>query len=77
MTISMDDEIVKILMEKKDYYKYLKENSEWVKLLRRDKNNFKNFVKYVKEKYGLTVKNRVQSSIDKMEVLSEVLSSIK
>ena len=75
--ISMDDEIVKILMEKKDYYKYLKENSEWVKLLRRDKNNFKNFVKYVKEKYGLTVKNKVQSSIDKMEVLSEVLSSIK
>ena len=75
--INMDDEIVKILMEKKDYYKYLKENSEWVKLLRRDKNNFKGFIKYVKEKYGLTVKNKVENTIDKIEVLSEVLSSIK
>lgn len=73
----MDKSIIKILFEKKDYYRYLKENSEWVKLLRRDKNNFKFFEKFIKEKYKLRVQDKVENTFEKIEVLSEVLSSIK
>ena len=74
--INMDELIVKDLLKRKDYYKYLKENSEWVKLLRRDKLNYKNFIKYIKKKYKLRVQDKVENVFENLEVLSSVLSNI-
>ncbi len=74
--INMDELIVKDLLKKKDYYRYLKENSEWVKLLRRDKLNYKNFIKYIKKKYKLRVQDKVENVFENLEVLSSVLSNI-
>ena len=74
--INMDELIVKDLLKKKDYYMYLKENSEWVKLLRRDKLNYKNFIKYIKKKYKLRVQDKVENVFENLEVLSSVLSNI-
>ncbi len=74
--INMDELIVKELLKKKDYYRYLKENSEWVKLLRRDKLNYKNFIKYIKKKYKLRVQDKVENVFENLEVLSSVLSNI-
>ncbi len=72
----MDEVIIKKLMENKEYYEYLKENSEWVKYLKRDKNKYNDFVKFIKEKYKLRVQDKVNSAVDNLGVLSEVLSSI-
>jgi len=69
--------IIKKLMENKEYYNYLKENSEWVKVLRRHPEKYNDFVKYVKEKYHLRVQDKVNNVVNNMGVLSEVLSSIK
>ncbi len=74
--INMDELIVKELLKKKDYYRYLKENSEWVKLLKRDKLNYKNFIKYIKKKYKLRVQDKVENVFENLEVLSSVLSNI-
>ncbi len=74
--INMDELIVKDLLKKKDYYRYLKENSEWVKLLKRDKLNYKNFIKYIKKKYKLRVQDKVENVFENLEVLSSVLSNI-
>ena len=74
--INMDELIVKDLLKRKDYYRYLKENSEWVKLLRRDKLNYKNFIKYIKKKYKLRVQDKVENVFENLEVLSSVLSNI-
>ena len=74
--INMDELIVKDLLKRKDYYKYLKENSEWVKLLRRDKLNYKNCIKYIKKKYKLRVQDKVENVFENLEVLSSVLSNI-
>ena len=73
----MDIEIVKKLMEKEYYYNYLKENSEWVKYLKRDKNKYTEFVKFIKEKYKLRAKDKLNNAVENLGVLSEVLSTLK
>lgn len=73
----MNPLIIKKLMENKEYYNYLKENSEWVKVLRRHPEKYNDFVKYVKEKYHLRAQDKVNNAVNNMGVLSEVLSSIK
>lgn len=73
----MDPMIIKKFMEEPKYYNYLKENSEWVKVLRRHPEKYNDFIKFVKEKYHLRVQDKVNNAINNMGVLSEVLSSIK
>jgi len=73
----MDEEIIKKLLQKKEYYNYLKENSEWVKVLKRNKYRYKDFESFIKKKYKLRTQDKVSGALDKMSVLSEVLSSLK
>ena len=70
-------DIMKDLLENKEYYNYLKENSGWVRVLRDNPNAYKAFVKFIKEKYELRVQDKVFNFGNKLNVLSEVLSSIK
>ena len=73
----MDEEIIKKLFEKKEYYNYLKENSEWVKLLKRNRYRYKEFESFIKKKYKLRVQDKAKNTIDKISMISEVLGSIK
>jgi hypothetical protein len=73
----MHQDIVKKLLDKPEYYKYLKENSEWVKVLKRNPKKYNDFVKFVKEKYKLRAQDRFNNAVNHMSVLSEVLSSLK
>ena len=73
----MDKNIVKFFLENQNYYIYLKENSEWVNILRREPYKFNDFIKYVKKKYKLRPTDKVNNYLDKFNVLSNVLSSIK
>lgn len=73
----MDKIIMKKLLENKDYYNYLKENSEWVRILKRHKEKYNDFVKYVKKKYHLRAQDKVSNALDSVNVLSEVLSTLK
>ena len=65
------------IKKKKDYYKYLMENSFWIKDLNRNPNNFSKFDNYVKEKYRLRVTDKVESAIDNVELISNVLDALK
>ena len=73
----MDPIIIKKLMEKPEYYNYLKENSEWVKVLRRHPEKYNDFLKFIKEKYKLRPQDKINNAINNMGVLSEVLSALK
>ena len=73
----MDPYIMKKLIENKEYYNYLKENSTWVKILRLHPEKYNEFVKFIKEKYHLRVQDKVNNTLNSMGVLSEVLNSIK
>ena len=41
----MDPIVVKDIYSKEHYYEYLKENSYWIKIINRDRNKYKDFVK--------------------------------
>lgn len=69
--------IVKKLLEKPEYYKYLKENSDWIRILKRNPYSYNDFVKFVKKKYRLRTQDKVKNTLNNMQVLSEVLSSLK
>ena len=73
----MHELIVKKIMENKDYYKYLKENSEWIKILKRNPYRYRDFVSFIKKKYKLRAQDKLNKALNNMNVLSEVLSSIK
>lgn len=73
----MDPMIIKKLLESPEYYNYLKENSEWVKVLKKHPKKYNDFIKFVKEKYKLRVKDKVNNTLNSVNVLSEVLSSLK
>ena len=73
----MNPLIIKRLIESPEYYNYLKENSNWIKVLKRHPEKYNDFVKFVKKKYHLRTQDKVNNAINNMGVLSEVLSSIK
>lgn len=73
----MNPIIIKKLLEKPEYYNYLKENSEWVRVLKRHPEKYNDFVKFIKRKYKLRAQDKVNNAINNMSVLSEVLSTLK
>ena len=58
-------------------YNYLKENSYYIKKLNRNKNEFENFSNFVKDKYGLRVTDKISKTIDNIDLISTLLSTLK
>lgn len=73
----MELEIQQKLREDKKMYAYLKENSEWMKLLNRNKDHYQNFINEMKEKYKLRMTDKVSDAIDNIDLISTVLSTLK
>lgn len=73
----MHESILRKFMEKPEYYKYLKENSEWIRLLKRSPLKYKEFEKYIKKKYHLRTQDKINDTLSRVNMLSEVLSNIK
>jgi len=61
----------------KNYYKYLKENSYFIKRLNRDSNEFNNFSEFIKDKYNLRVSDKISKTIDNIDLISTLLNAIK
>ena len=55
----------------------LKENSYWYKELNRDSDNYKNFVKAMKDKYHLKVTDKISDDIDNMDIITGILENLK
>lgn len=60
-----------------NFIRYLRENSHWYKLLNRNPLLFKKFASDVKEEYGLKPASRIAKALETIEVLQNVISSIK
>lgn len=59
------------------YIKYLRENSNWYKLLNREPNLFKNFVEEFKEKNNLRPTDKIARALQTIELLQNVVSTIR
>lgn len=60
-----------------NYIRYIRENSNWYKILNRDPAMFKIFEEEVKEKYKLRPTDRISRALDTLELLQNVVSTLR
>lgn len=56
---------------------YLKHNSFWYKELNRNSDNYKNFLNAMKEKYHLKMTDRINETIDNIDIITGILDTLK
>lgn len=58
------------------YLKYLRSHSYWYKYLNRDPSSFVEFVEKVKEDYHLRPIDRINKTIDTIDMVSSIIASL-
>lgn len=59
------------------YLKYLRENSYWYKILNRNPSMFSEFENKVKEEYKLRTTDKISKAISTIEMVQNIVSSLK
>lgn len=59
------------------YIKYIREHSNWYKRLTRDPSSFNEFVEEVKVNYKLRPIDKITKTLDTLEMLQNIISTIK
>ena len=65
------------ILNNKNYFNYLKDNSFFIKDLNRSELNYKLFDEYVKNKYTLKISDRINKVFDNVDNLSNMLNLFK
>ena len=65
------------IKENPNYLRYLREHSEWYKILNRNPNLFKTFEDQVKDIYKLKITDRVEKALDTIDLVQKILTTIK
>jgi len=73
----MELELQKKLLDTPKMYQYLKENSYWIKYLNRNPELYKEFQAKMKELYHERATDKLSSAIDNIDLISNVLMSLK
>lgn len=73
----MDLELQRKIRENPKMYRYLKENSFYIKHLNRDPSFYNEFVKRMKELYHDRVSDKIGDALDNLDLISHVLSNLK
>ncbi len=73
----MELELQKKMIDTPKMYQHLKENSYWIKYLNRDANSYKEFVEQMKELYHERTTDKISDAIDNLDLVSNVLMSLK
>lgn len=63
-------------IKKDKYYDYLKQNSYFIKNLIRNPAFYKTFKKIIKEKYHLRITDKINTAIDDIELISNIINTI-
>ena len=73
----MTIEIQYKLKNNPNYLRYIRQKSNWYKILNRNPNLFKKFEEEVKEVYQLRPTDRISKALDTIELLQNVISTLK
>ena len=69
---------IQMNLNKNVYYrKYLREHSEWYKILNRNPNMFKEFEGKLKEDYKLRPTDKIKNTLDTIELIENILTTLK
>ena len=58
-------------------YDILKNNSYWIKQLKRNSEDYKRFEEEMKERYKLRATDKINEVIDNIDLISAVLETLK
>lgn len=58
------------------YKQYLRYHSKWYKILIRDPKQFKNFIDEMKEEYQLRPIDKINKTVDALNVISNLFNSM-
>ena len=75
MVKKMKSEILNKIKENKRFNKYLRENSNYYKLLNRDPLNYDKFIKDMKVKYKLRTIDRVDNIVDSVDLITKIINA--
>ena len=64
------------LKSNEQYLNYLRTHSYWYKILNRSPESFNSFVEKVKEDYHLRPIDRINKTIDTIDMVSSIISSL-
>ena len=65
------------LKENPNYIKYIRENSHWYKLLTRNPKLFNTFVDEMEVKYKLRPIDKINNALSTIEMMQNIMSTIK
>ena len=65
------------IKENEYYLRHLRQNSNWYKLLNRNPANFKAFEEEVRTVYKLTKADKISRTLDTIEKIEKVLSTLR
>ena len=60
-----------------NYIKFIREHSEWYKILSRNPQMFKNFEEEVKTAYKLRSTDKIARTLDTIELVQNLLTALK
>ena len=60
-----------------NYQRYIREHSNWYKLLNRNPNLFRNFEEEVKTVYHLRTSDKISRALDTIELIENLVSNLK
>lgn len=60
-----------------NYQRFLRENSQWYKILNRNPEYFNNFIEEMKKKYRLTTTDKINNVIEKFQLIRKFMNIIE
>lgn len=63
-------------LEDKKFKKYLDENSSYIKYLNRNPENYKMFIKQMKEFYKERTSDKISDAINTIDIVSSILETL-
>ena len=73
----MDLNLQKKLIENPKLYNHLKQNSNWIKILNRNPNAFKDFEAAMKEMYKERATDKMDEILDNIDLITTFLNAMK
>lgn len=70
----MNYEIKMKLNSNPKFLEYLRQNSNWYKVLNRDENMYDEFIRQMKIKYKLRTIDKIDNVVDSVDIITKILN---
>lgn len=70
----MNYEIKMKLNSNPKFLEYLRQNSNWYKVLNRDENMYSEFIRQMKIKYKLRTIDKIDNVVDSVDIITKILN---